>query len=121
MRNIMSEESYVVTVEPPSRKRIAKATVIALAIAGILLVTAVLPAEYGIDPLGTGKALHLTDLSKATSAPIAQRASEPTAAAKSGDAPATIVPVLEPSADGSAPKMKGAFIPQSKGYKIDSR
>jgi hypothetical protein len=90
-------------------------------VAGVLLVTAVLPAEYGIDPLGTGKALHLTDLSKATSAAVAPKASEPTAAPKSAEAPATIVPILEPSTDGSAPKMKGAFIPQSKGYKIDSR
>jgi hypothetical protein len=46
----------------PSRAQIARATGIAMAVAALLLVTAVLPAEYGIDPLGTGKALGLIDL-----------------------------------------------------------
>src|SRR5207253_10947413 len=66
MTKNMSEESYVVNVQPPSRKRIATATVIALLIAGVLLVTAVLPAEYGIDPLGTGKALGLLGIAGAS-------------------------------------------------------
>ena len=44
------------------------ATIVALVVAVILLVTAVLPAEYGIDPLGTGKALRLMDLAKADAA-----------------------------------------------------
>jgi hypothetical protein len=34
----------------------------------VILFTAVLPAEYGIDPLKTGAALHLTDLAKASAA-----------------------------------------------------
>ena len=50
----------------PSKKAIAKATGIALAVALLILFTAVLPAEYGIDPLKTGAKLGLTDLSKAT-------------------------------------------------------
>src|SRR6516165_3865803 len=117
----MIEEQFLTAVEPYPKKAIATATVVALLVAAVLLITAVLPAEYGIDPLGTGKALHLTDLSKATSAAVAPKPSETAAASKSGETPATIVPVLEPSVDGSAPKLKGAFIPQSKGYKIDSR
>jgi hypothetical protein len=48
--------------EAPSRKRIAVAAAVALFIAGVVLVAAVLPAEYGLDPLGTGKALGLNDL-----------------------------------------------------------
>jgi len=47
---------------PPSGRSLVKATVIALVVAGIVLVTAVLPAEYGIDPLGTGRALGLNNL-----------------------------------------------------------
>ena len=47
----------------PSRRQLAKTTVLALAIAAALLVTVVLPAEYGLDPLGTGRALGLTRLS----------------------------------------------------------
>jgi hypothetical protein len=49
-------------IETPSRKRIAAAAAIALVIAAVVLVTTVLPAEYGRDPLGTGKALGLLDL-----------------------------------------------------------
>jgi len=37
------------------KNQIIKAILIAIIVAVILLVTAVLPAEYGIDPVGTGK------------------------------------------------------------------
>ena len=50
------------TPAPPSRRRILAATAVALVTAVVVLVTAVLPAEYGIDPLGTGKMLGLTAL-----------------------------------------------------------
>lgn len=53
--------------EPPSKRKLAVTTAIALAVAGVLLVTIVLPAEYGLDPLHTGAALGLTALS----APVA--------------------------------------------------
>jgi hypothetical protein len=46
----------------PSRIQIATATGVAMAVASVLLVTLVLPAEYGIDPLGSGRALGLIDL-----------------------------------------------------------
>jgi hypothetical protein len=62
----MIEQQDLERVQAPSKKAIAKATGIALAVALVLLFTAVLPAEYGIDPLKTGKLLHLTDLAKAT-------------------------------------------------------
>lgn len=42
----------------------------AFAVAMVVLVTAVLPAEYGIDPLGTGRASGLLDLYQAESTPI---------------------------------------------------
>ena len=50
------------TPAPPSRRRILTATAVAFVTAVVVLVTAVLPAEYGIDPLGTGKMLGLTAL-----------------------------------------------------------
>jgi hypothetical protein len=46
----------------PSGRTLAIATAFAVVAAAVLLVTAVLPAEYGIDPLGAGKALGLLDL-----------------------------------------------------------
>lgn len=48
-----------------------KATGVALAIAIIVLMTAVLPAEYGIDLLGTGKATGLINMNAPTVAPLA--------------------------------------------------
>jgi len=42
--------------------QLLKASAFALAAAGAILLTTVLPAEYGIDPTGIGKALGLTAL-----------------------------------------------------------
>jgi hypothetical protein len=63
----MTHTSQVPAVEPPSLKRIAMATAVAVVVASIVLVTAVLPAEFGIDPLGTGRATGLLDLYQAAS------------------------------------------------------
>ena len=55
----------VKTVETPAaeiRNRLAVATGAALLIAGLVLVAVVLPAEYAVDPLGTGAKLGLLDL-----------------------------------------------------------
>jgi hypothetical protein len=46
----------------PSTGKLLKATVIAAAVAAVLLVTTVMPAEYGIDPTGIGAKLGLTTL-----------------------------------------------------------
>jgi hypothetical protein len=46
-----------------ARERIALAAGAALLIAGIILVVAVLPAEYGVDPTGIGRRLGLTAMS----------------------------------------------------------
>jgi hypothetical protein len=113
-------DNVVVAVEPPSVRAIVMATTLALVVAAVLLVTAVLPAEYGIDPLGTGRALGLTDLSKADAVKAVPKPSD-AAADKKSEVVAIINPVLEPAADGGAPKMKGTFIAQSKAYKVDSR
>jgi hypothetical protein len=55
----------VKTVETPAaeiRNRLAVATGAALLVAGLVLVAFVLPAEYALDPLGTGAKLGLLDL-----------------------------------------------------------
>jgi hypothetical protein len=65
-----------------------------------ILFVAVLPAEYGIDPLKTGKALHLTDLAKAT-------ATESTGEQKAAGAR----PVAAPA---------GIYTAQPNSYKTDS-
>jgi hypothetical protein len=86
-------------IEAPSRKAIGRATGIALSVALVILFVAVLPAEYGIDPLKTGKALHLTDLSKATEA-------KPEAKPVTGARP--------------APAPAGIYTSQPASYKVDS-
>ncbi|TBY53120.1 hypothetical protein [Rhizobium leguminosarum] len=46
----------------PSSKQLLKSTVIAGAAAAAILVTVVLPSEYGIDPTGVGSAMGLTEM-----------------------------------------------------------
>ena len=58
----------------PSKAKLAISTLAALAVAGIVLVAVVLPAEYDIDPLGTGDALGLVVLSGPPAGAIPVRA-----------------------------------------------
>lgn len=46
--------------ELPSSGQLLRSTALAALVAGGLLVTTVLPAEYGIDPIGIGRVLGLT-------------------------------------------------------------
>ena len=52
-----------------SRRRTLAATAVAFVAAVALLFVAVLPAEYGIDPLGTGRILGLTALAGVSETP----------------------------------------------------
>jgi len=99
----MVEQEDVLEAQAPSKQAIAKATGIALAVALVLLFTAVLPAEYGIDPLKTGKLLHLTDLAKASESKAATKP-EPQAAVGAR-------PVAAPA---------GIYTAQPNPYKMDS-
>lgn len=46
--------------EPPSSAQLLRSTLLALVVAGAVLVAFVLPAEYGVDPTGIGTVLGLT-------------------------------------------------------------
>lgn len=48
--------------ELPTTRQLVGSTLIALAGAAALLVTVVLPSEYGIDPTGVGRILGLTEM-----------------------------------------------------------
>lgn len=52
-------------VEPPSSSKLIKSSLIAIVVAAVILVTIILPAEYGIDPTGLGARMGLTSLSTA--------------------------------------------------------
>jgi len=54
----MTEDGQVVEI----RQRLAVAAGAALLVAGLVLVMFVLPAEYGVDPLGTGARFGLVEL-----------------------------------------------------------
>jgi len=99
----LQKPEYLERVQAPSKQAIAKATGIALAVALVILFTAVLPAEYGIDPLKTGAFLHLTDLAKASGSKMAAKA-EP-------NAPIGARPVAAPA---------GIYTAQPGIFKIDS-
>jgi len=102
----MMENTNAAAIEGPSKEKVLLATVVALLVAIAILFTVVLPAEYGVDPLGTGAALGLTDLAATGSveAPI------PAATSPTSVAEGTSVSVI-----------KGVFVPQPIGYKVDSR
>jgi hypothetical protein len=77
-------------VEPTQelRHRLAVAFGAALLVAGVLLVTVILPAEYAVDPLGTGARLGLLQLGETGKQVAALEAGK-------GTAP-TGVPILAP-------------------------
>ena len=57
-------------------RKILTATILALLAAALILVTAVLPAEYGIDLIGTGRLLGLTALSEGTTGAMSPQSAE---------------------------------------------
>lgn len=70
----MEEKIHAPSVgELPTIKQLNRAALIAAGVAATLLVTVVMPAEYGVDPLGAGNLLGLTAMgeSKQTVAPSA--------------------------------------------------
>ena len=105
----MTNGTSIAVVEPPSRGQILKATGWAALVAAVLFVTVVMPAELGKDPLHTGAALGLTNLSKPASTATTVVDASPAA------------PVVEAGAAGEAPVIKGTFAAQPSGYKVDSR
>ena len=62
------------TTTTPSPRKIAWASAAALLVAVLVVVGAVLPAEYGLDPIGTGEAFGLLALSRVQ--PIAAESDE---------------------------------------------
>jgi hypothetical protein len=84
----MEEKVHAPTIgELPTTRQLNRATLIAAGVAVLILVTAVLPAEYGIDPTGVGRLVGLTEMGEAkrqAATPDAQAASA-AADAESGD------------------------------------
>jgi hypothetical protein len=107
----MTNRDSIAAIEAPSKQKIVKATIIAALVAATVFFTIVLPAELGKDPLHTGAALGVMNLSIPASAVNAVPSIDATPAA----------PVVEGGSGGEAAVVKGTFVAQPNGYKIDSR
>ncbi|MDP1929907.1 MAG: hypothetical protein Q8L60_00440 [Gammaproteobacteria bacterium] len=66
----MQESHDSANTTAPSARQLIVGTSAALAVALVVLFTIVLPAEFGIDPLGTGRALGLLELADASQGPL---------------------------------------------------
>jgi len=86
--------------ELPSAARLLRSTGIASAVAGVLLVTVVLPAEYGFDPTGAGSLTGLTEMGRIKMQLASEAAREPEASAPPAP-PAVAAPVAAPAARDS--------------------
>lgn len=78
-----------------SPRRLLRSTLLALAVAIALLLTAVLPAEYGIDPTGVGRMLGLTRMGQIKSR-LAREAAADAAADAAAAAADTLAPPPQP-------------------------
>jgi hypothetical protein len=84
--------------ELPSARALLRSTVIAAAVAAVLLVAVVLPAEYGVDPTGVGRVIGLTEMGE-IKMELAREAAAAEAAAGTAPGQSAAVASAEPVAD----------------------
>jgi len=108
--------------ELPSTGKLLKSTAIAAAIAAGLLVTIVMPAEYGVDPTRVGSVFGLTEMGRIKVSLVAEAQAEEAAEAGAAATASDPAPALEPTpitaptsatapaaaAPGAAPAVPGA-------------
>lgn len=107
--------------EPPSARRLLRSTVLAFVVAMGLLVTVVLPAEYGVDPTGIGRVLGLQEMGriKVALAREAEAEAETEAAAEPAEAPSPEVSVPTPVAgDLARSDTTVVTVPPNRGIEI---
>ena len=108
----------------PTTGKLLRSTALAALIAGGLLVTTVLPAEYGIDPTGIGRALGLTPMGEIKMSLAAEARAEervatetapaqPVAVAPTVRAEAAPVPAPAPVAVAALPPAAAMRMPRS--------
>ena len=103
----MEEQIHAPTAgELPSKKQLNRATFIAAGVAAVVLVTTVLPAEYGVDPIGVGSALGLTPMGEMKREQAASEAAAPKASTTADGGDLTLDP--EPAAGAASVAASGA-------------
>ncbi|MDX6769051.1 MAG: transmembrane anchor protein [Elusimicrobiota bacterium] len=92
--------------ELPSTEKLVKSTILAAVSAGVLLVTVVMPAEYGIDPTGVGRILGLKRMGDIKVSLAREAAAQQTADPAAGDQ--TAARPIEAAVPAVAPETKPA-------------
>lgn len=92
----------------PSTKQLLRSTLIAAGVAGAILVTVVLPGEYGVDPTGMGRVLGLTQMGEikqqlAADAEAAAEVAPVVAEAAPAGASEVVAPVVDAVAATASP------------------
>jgi hypothetical protein len=111
--------------ELPSSKQLLRSTVLAAIAALALLVTVVLPAEYGIDPTAVGRVLRMTEMGEVKQQLAAEAAAD-AAGASVSDSTGTETLALA-NANAAQPAMNAAVIeaatvpPQAAESKVEWR
>lgn len=104
--------------ELPSSKQLLRSTGIAIATATALLVTVVLPAEYGLDPTGIGKVLGLKAMGEIKTQLAAEAAADAQAdALAAAPAPAPKAQTANVAAD-PAPQEIAVVLPPGVGKEV---
>ena len=75
----------------PSPRALVRSTLVALAVAVVVLVGLVLPAEYGVDPTGIGRVFGLTEMGQIKVQLAQEAAAEDAAALAAANAPPVVV------------------------------
>lgn len=88
------------TLSIQSTKTLVKATIYAGLIAGVILVTTILPVEYNIDPTGVGKALGLTGMHESSASVVKTPTIEPSITGQSATYSTDSVSISVPAGTG---------------------
>lgn len=101
----MTDPNISPIAQQSSSRKLFRSTLIAAAVAVVLLATVVLPAEYGVDPTGVGRVLGLTKMGeiKASLAREAALADSLEASAPSRPLATAAAPPITPTAPPIAP------------------
>jgi len=95
----------------PSTGSLLKSTGIAAVIASALLVTTVLPAEYGVDPTGVGSLLGLTEMGRIKMQLAEEAKADAAAEVSASQAAVQLSPVVTPSEAPPTPSAPAEALP----------
>ena len=102
----------------PTSRQLIRSTVSAMIVAALLLITTVLPGEYGIDPTGAGEVLGLTDMGRVKMALAEEMKAEKEIVAAMENVPAISDSEVEAAQDPSASEKDVSIQEQSESSPV---